>query len=148
MFDETKLGYSVRGFGCRDFSTLAVHGQVTWADDAGLHDEDVFFYPPKALVRYSAASQWSALPKDGPAGILHKPEEAPRAKFHGTICSHDSHAVNRLTVKHLRTQLPEDHVMLPSYCNQHHVGRAASEVTTNLKLFGHVRTLTRTFRRW
>ena len=51
MFDATKLGYSVRGFGCRDFSTLAVHGQVTWADDAGLHDEDVF-YPPKALVRY------------------------------------------------------------------------------------------------
>ena len=42
MFDETKLGYSVRGFGGRDFSTLAVHGQVTWADDAGLHDEDVF----------------------------------------------------------------------------------------------------------
>ena len=64
MFDETKLGYSVRGFGCRDFSTLAVHGQVTWADDAGLHDEDVF-YPPKALVRYSAASQWSAFQKDG-----------------------------------------------------------------------------------
>ena len=43
MFDATKLGYSVRGFGCRDFSTLAVHGQVTWADDAGLHDEDLFF---------------------------------------------------------------------------------------------------------
>ena len=35
--------------------------------------------------------------------------------------------------------------MLPSYCNQHHVGRAASDVTTQLKLFGHVWTLTRTF---
>ena len=98
MFDETKLWYSVRGFGRREFSTLAVHGQVTWADDAGVHDEDLF-YPPKAMVRYAGASQWSALQKDGPAGILHKPEEAPRAKFHGHICAHDSHAVNRLTVK-------------------------------------------------
>ena len=77
--------------------------------------------------------------------ILHKPEEAPRAKFHGTICSHDSHAVNRLTVKHVRNQLPEDCVMLPSYCNQHHVGRAASDVTTRLNLLSRVWTLTKTF---
>ena len=48
MFDETKLWYSVRGFGFREFSTLAVHGQVTWADDAGLHDEDVFFLPAES----------------------------------------------------------------------------------------------------
>ena len=144
MFDETKLWYSVNGFGCREFSTLAVHSQVTWADDAGVHDEDVF-QPPKAMVRYAAATQWSALQKDGPAGILHKPEETPRAKFHGIICSHDSHAVNRLIVKHLRVQLPEDHVMLPSYCNQHHVGRAAADVTTRLNLLAPVWTLTKTF---
>jgi len=45
MFDAAKLWYSVRGMGSRAFTTLAVHGQVTWADDAGLHDEDVF-HPP------------------------------------------------------------------------------------------------------
>ena len=78
-----------------------VHGQVTWADDTGVHDEGVF-YLPQAMIRHAAASQWSALPKDGPAGILHKSEEAPRAKFHGAICSHDSNAVNLLIVKHLR----------------------------------------------
>ena len=54
-----------------------MRGQVIWADDAGVHDEDVL-YPPNALVRYSAAAQWSALQKGGPAGILHKPEEAPQ----------------------------------------------------------------------
>ena len=35
--------------------------------------------------------------------------------------------------------------MLPSYCNQHHVGRAASDVTERLKLLGPVWTLTKTF---
>ena len=35
--------------------------------------------------------------------------------------------------------------MLPSYCNQHHVGRAAPDVTARLKLLGLVWTLTNTF---
>ena len=35
--------------------------------------------------------------------------------------------------------------MLPSYCNQHHVGRAAADVTTRLNLLTRVWTLTKTF---
>ena len=41
--------------------------------------------------------------------------------------------------------MPEGRVMLPSYCNQHHVGRAAAEVTTRLSLLTRVWTLTKTF---
>ena len=41
--------------------------QAIWPDDAGMHGEDG---RRKALLRYSAAAQWSALPTDGPAGIL------------------------------------------------------------------------------
>ena len=41
MLDETKLWYRVGGYGLREFSTLAVRGQVTWADDDGVHDEDL-----------------------------------------------------------------------------------------------------------
>lgn len=83
--------------------------------------------------------------KGGPAGNLHKPEEAPQAKFHGAICSHDSHADNLRIVKHLRAQLPDECVMLPSFCNPHHVGRAASDVTTRLNLLSRVWTLSKTF---
>ncbi len=57
MFDETKLWYMIPGKGYRRFSTLALHGQVTWVDEHGTHDEDVF-RAPKALRRYSAAAQW------------------------------------------------------------------------------------------
>ena len=119
---------------------------MTWADEDDVHDEDVFC-PPTAMVRYSAASQWRALQKCLPAGILHKPDDAPKAKLHGVICAHNSHAVNGLTVKHWRTQLPEEHLMLPSYCNQRHVGRAASDVATRMNLLTQVWTLAKTFRK-
>ena len=35
--------------------------------------------------------------------------------------------------------------MLPRYCNHHHVGRAAPDVTTRLNLLSPVRTLTMAF---
>ena len=144
MYDETKLWYMLKGKGFRRFSTFLGHGLVTWADGTGIHDEDIV-RPPKALRRYSAAAQWQALEEDKAAGVFPRPEEAPRAKYYGSICEQDSHAVNILCCKHLRVQLPNNHLMLPSFCKQHHVGRAATAAAERLHLFTPVWCLAKTF---
>ena len=144
MFDETKLWYIVRGKGYRNLSTLAYHSQVTWEDRLGIHDEDII-RPPKAMRRYSAAGQWAILDEDPIAGVRVRLDQAPAAKFYGTLTATDSHNVNHLTLKHLRDALPPDHVLLPSSCMQHHTGTAATTMPTFLGLFTRVWCLAKTF---
>ena len=144
VFDETKLWYMVRGTGYRRYSTLAHHSQVTWKDSHGTHDEDII-RAPKPMRKYSAAVQWKCLCEDSSgAGFFASAAERPWARFFGvgTIC--DSHAVNGLTLKHLRKELPPDHVILPSFCLQHLTGNTASEVSTALGMFTSVWLLSKT----
>ena len=138
------LLYSVRGEGFRRFSTLAHHSQVTWKDPDGVHDEDVI-RTPKAMRRYNAAVQWKILDDDHEAGIHPREGARPLARFYGTGTACDSHAVNFLTLKHLRQTLPNTHLLLPSPCIQHHTGRAAQEITDDLNIFTRVWCLSKTF---
>eukprot|EP00973_Karenia_brevis_P032938 4547926-Karenia_brevis.AAC.1 len=46
MYDETKLWSRTKGWGHRQFSTLAHHTQVAWKDAGGaIHDEDIIHTP-------------------------------------------------------------------------------------------------------
>ena len=98
------------------------------------------------MRKYSAAVQWKCLCEDSSgAGFFASAAERPWARFFGvgTIC--DSHAVNGLTLKHLRKELPPDHVILPSFCLQHLTGNTAGEVATELGVFTSVCCLSKTF---
>ena len=121
--DETKLWYIVPGHGYRKFSTLSHHSQVTWQlqDDGPILDEDVF-RTPEAMTHYSAAVQYHILSADGCAGVNPQVGLRPQARFYGTNIVWDSHRVNKLTAKYLRLVMDPEHLLLPSYCLQHHTG--------------------------
>ena len=144
MFDESKLWYKVRGKGYRRFSTLVVHGQCTWEDAAGVHDEDVI-HPPRAMRRYSAKGQWNILSDDPSLGICPSEAARPLAGFYGTVTASDSHGVNKLTLKHARQAMPETDLMLVNFCTQHQAGNTTTKLSTYLNLFTRVWTLAKTF---
>jgi hypothetical protein len=144
MMDETKLWYKLKGNGFRQYSTLASHTQVTWKDGDGIHDADVI-RAPKALRVYTSATQWSVMSEDGICGIAPREGERPQARFHGVLTISDSHGVNKLTVKYLRQQLPEEVLILPSFCQQHHTGTAATGLATFLRIFTSVWRVSKTF---
>ena len=109
-----------------------------------MHDEDVI-RPPGAMRRYSAAAQWNILAGDPITGIYPTPGSRPQARYCGTLSISDSHAVNKLTLKHLRQALPDDVLMLVSFCLQHLTGNTAGSLSTYLNLFTRVWTLAKTF---
>ena len=73
------------------------------------------------------------------------PEERPSASYYGTLTTCDSHPVNTLMLKHMRAVLPDTDVVLPSFCIQHHAGRAATDVAVDLNLFTRTWCLAKTF---
>ena len=81
----------------------------------------------------------------GVAGIQPREDSRPQAKRYGTCTANDSHAVNWLTIKHLREVLPDEHLLLPSPCLQHHTGRAAADVADCLGVFTRIWLLSKTF---
>ena len=104
--DETKLWY-------------IVPGQLQ--DDGPILDEDAF-RTPEAMTHYSAAVQYHILSADGCAGVNPQVGLRPQARFYGTNIVWDSHRVNKLTAKYLRLVMDPEHLLLPSYCLQHHTG--------------------------
>ena len=143
VFDETKLWYIIPGMGYRNFSTLAHHTQLTWKTALGkVHDADVI-RTPKAMVGYSAAVQCNILTQDHTAGVLPQVGSRPLARFYGTLTMCDSHKVNHLSVKYVRSKMDECDLMLPGFCLQHHVGTAATSVCRYFKLFTRVCTLSK-----
>ena len=72
----------------------------------------------EAMTHCSAAVQSA----DGCAGVNPQVGLRPQAKFYGTNIVWDSHRVNKLTAKYLRLVMDPEHLLLPSYCLQHHTG--------------------------
>ena len=144
--DETKLWYIVRGHGYRKFSTLSHHSQVSWQleDHGPIYDEDVV-RTPEAMANNTSAVQYNILSADGCAGVNPQGGLRPHAKFYGVTIAWDSHRVNKLTAKYLRMVMDPEHLLLPSYCLQHHTGNTASSITTYLNIFTRVWTLCKTF---
>ena len=97
------------------------------------------------MTHYSAAVQYHILSADGCAGVNPQVGLRPQARFYGTNIVWDSHRVNKLTAKHLRHVMDPDHLLLPSYCLQHHIGNAATSITNFLNIFTRVWTLCKTF---
>ena len=145
VFDETKLWYSVHGRGYRRFSTLAHHSQVTWSDELGVHDEDVI-KTPKTLERHKASITYAVLSEDGAAsGLVPRDGARPMANYYGTLTIADSHRANKLMVKQLRQSMPAEDLLLSTWCLQHCVGNACSDLVKYLNLLSRVWTLAKTF---
>ena len=97
------------------------------------------------MRRYIASVQWGILDSDPVAGVNPRVEERPLARYYGTATISDSHTVNKLTLKHLRMSLPPDHLLLSSFCGQHHTGNGASELATSLEICTQTWCLAKTF---
>ena len=69
----------------------------------------------------------------------------PSASYYGTAMIWDSHGVNKLTAKHLRTEMPPGDLLLPSWCLQHLTGNTCTAVTQFLNISTRVWTLCKTF---
>ena len=78
--------------------------------------------------------------------VLAPSRGRPLARYLGVGTISDSHAVNGLTLKHLRQMLSPEHVIiiLPSWCFQHLTSTTAGEVVTELRTFTSVRCLSKT----
>ena len=145
VFDETKIWYKVRDMGYRHFSTLAHHTQTTFKEAGQVTQDEDIIRAPKAMERYTAATQFSILTDDPIAGIMAQEGSRPLARFYGTVTASDSHQVNKLTVKVVRARMPPDELLLPCFCLQHPVGTAAEHVAKYLNVFTRVWTLSKTF---
>ena len=125
-------------------STLSHHTQVTWSDADGTHDEDVI-RPPRTMSKYTAAVQYNILTEDECAGINPQIGVRPSARYYGTALIWDSRGVNKLTAKHLRTQMEPGDLLLTSWCLQHLTGNTCTAFTKFLDIFTRVWTLRKTF---
>ena len=81
------------------------------------------------MTRYTAAHQWNILTDDPIAGLSPVPGSRPRARKYGTCVTTDSHMVNKLTLKHLRMEMPAEEPLLCAPCLQHHTGTTATEIS-------------------
>lgn len=129
MFDETKLPVSVAPLGFRNTPVLARHSQVSWGLRGGTNDADVI-REPVALRRAVSACIWPALSSNDDIGSLASSLDLrPDARYYGTLISCDSGSTNTLIVKHLNNQLPDNHLLLVSFCVQHRTGAVVKAAT-------------------
>ena len=141
VFDESKLWYFLARY--KNWSTLGFHSQISWSDDQGDHDEDII-RRPSPMTRYTAAHQWNILTDDPIGGLSPVPGTRPRARKYGTCVTTDSHMVNKLTLKHLRMEMPPEEPLLYAPCLQHHTGTTATEISHFLDIFTKSWTVTKT----
>ena len=109
----------------------AWHGQFTYADADGVHDEDVH-REARLIGRYTAGTQWELMAqRTDPFGFKPSVEVMPDAEIYGHIAISDSHAVNLCTNKRADAD-PQDSTLvknltMASYCMQHRVGSVCEE---------------------
>ena len=117
--------------------------QVAWSDEDGVHDEDVI-RPPRAMSKYTAAVQYNILTEDGCAGVNPQVGLRPSASLYGATTIWDSHGVNKVIAKHLRSVMDPCDLVLFAYCLQHLTGNTATAITKHLNIFTRVWTLCKT----
>ena len=132
MFDASKLKLRVGRSRFKKYETLASHSQVTWAKQAAeeeVFDEDVL-RAPAVFKRCTSAHCWTALSDSlcPPAPVY--------AKFTGVCTTSDSHAVNKMLLRHARNVLPPDVFVLNSFCVQHGTGSVVEALSKKLGLVG------------
>ena len=138
MFDESTFPLKVGKDAANSCSVLCSHAQWSMGFQPSLVDErnsvrdEHIVRCPQILAPMNSATMWRTL-SSHPGNIGSCDVVADRVC---TITTCDAHAANLKLLKHLNTELPNDHLFLPLLCTQHRNGNVVEQLTQLLGNLG------------